>query len=620
MLNNLLQTKGNTVLVNKGRNGTAAAAAAAASSSRSSVRSEDDEGNSRKAAAAALGNMLGATPRMPPPPPYARGHRSRISQAAAGFAGDFKQQQHPILKEDPTYAKYFKMIKIGMPMTHVKHAMERDGLDPNIMDQDPNRPLNQRLLNRKTTSTRKPRKQKSSLRRARFRWNTLTQFVTESIWGNISDDETIRSIDIDEDEFNDLFQAETTTTTNAMSNNNNNNKTKKKSIKGAAVRTIDPKRANNGGIVLARVKMSYDEIAQSVDKMSSGSLTVGQIENIIEYLPTPQERSKLEQYMTMASEGGEGYNVGENVNARFQGLCECEKFMVSMMTVKRPKEKLDALHFKANFHDCLSSIIQDADNIDKACDELRNSDRLRILLGIVLEFGNRLNTAGQEEGTEEKKAEAFALDSLLKLKQTKAFDRKTTFLHYIAVIVQRNDERLLDFANDIPTVIKAEKIDWGQCSSTLDEIETQLENVRRMALYQAAQTKQFAFGRDNSSNFLDVMNELSLEDEMDALRSTETGMFTLHAIKQLSDLYKKVDATMIKFQNLLEYFGETSNNNNNNNAAGAAAVSAGKKPHELFGIFSQFSRDFAEARPKTTRKKANPNKPATVLTSASSDI
>lgn len=216
--------------------------------------------------------------------------------------------------------------------------------------------------------------------------------------------------------------------------------------------------------------------------------------------------------------------------------------------------------------------------IDQACDELRNSNRLRTLLGIVLEFGNRLNTAGQ--GTEGK-AEAFTLDSLLKLKQTKAFDKKTTFLHYIALIVQRNDETLLNFADDIQTVIKAERVHWDQCLSALDNIETQLENVRRMALYEAQEEK------DNSDDncILDDI-DLTLEEEMDTLKSTQTGIFTLHAIKQLSDLYHNVDTTMVKFHNLLEYFGEDS--------------FASRKPHELFAIFSQFSRDFEQAKPKTS--------------------
>jgi len=37
--------------------------------------------------------------------------------------------------------QYFKMLKIGMPMDVVKHAMKRDEKDPTIMDLDHNKSL-----------------------------------------------------------------------------------------------------------------------------------------------------------------------------------------------------------------------------------------------------------------------------------------------------------------------------------------------------------------------------------------------------------------------------------------------------------------------------------------------
>lgn len=33
----------------------------------------------------------------------------------------------PPLKDDPTYQKYYKMLKIGLPVGAVKNAMTRDG-------------------------------------------------------------------------------------------------------------------------------------------------------------------------------------------------------------------------------------------------------------------------------------------------------------------------------------------------------------------------------------------------------------------------------------------------------------------------------------------------------------
>merc|ERR1711997_1038564 len=40
------------------------------------------------------------------------------------------------LKEDPDYIKYFKMLKMGLPMGAVKNALVRDGKDPAVIDLD----------------------------------------------------------------------------------------------------------------------------------------------------------------------------------------------------------------------------------------------------------------------------------------------------------------------------------------------------------------------------------------------------------------------------------------------------------------------------------------------------
>merc|ERR1712070_964012 len=51
----------------------------------------------------------------------------------------------PALKDDPEYVKYFKMLKMGLPMGAVQHAMTRDGKDPSIMDLDPNKSVKSQM-------------------------------------------------------------------------------------------------------------------------------------------------------------------------------------------------------------------------------------------------------------------------------------------------------------------------------------------------------------------------------------------------------------------------------------------------------------------------------------------
>ena len=466
---------------------------------------------------------------------------------------DHNKPVGPPLKDDPKFQKYFKMLKMGIQIGQVKHCLAQDGLNPDIMDQDHNIPV-------VAIEKRQMQKKKETHRRARLHWKTITNVVKNSLWSTV--DKEVDDFEIDEEEFNELFQVDlkesaksTTPTTTAKK-------------KGAAVRVIDAKRANNGGIILARLKMTHDQMADAVDRIDAALLTAEQIENIIGYLPTKEERDALEKYML---------DGGQDAAEKFDGLCECEKFMVSMMTVKHAKRKIKALLFKLQFMKCLESIAKDAQMIDTACDELVNSNRLRQLLGIILQFGNRLNTAGSNS---KRKAGAFSLDSLSKLSQAKAFDKKTTFLHYIILIVQRNNEILLKFYDDIPTVLEAEKIFWDQCQQDLEEVENQLENVRRISLHESKAKERFLSQPGNDDESLGEM-ELTLEEEVMALRATPTGMFTLGAIKQVSALREKIEETKKKCARVKEYFGETGKDTS---------------PTEIFSAFSKFTRDFQKAK------------------------
>lgn len=145
-----------------------------------------------------------------------------------------------------------------MPIEAVKHAMERDGLDSHIMDQDHNLPASSRKDKKSQES-----KEKDSHRRSRLHWKPLREFRSNSLWAKIDEDPELDNIEIDEEEFAELFQAElapnSEPTTSAARH--------KSPRKGAAVRVIDPKRANNGGITLSRLKLSHDDMADAVDRM-----------------------------------------------------------------------------------------------------------------------------------------------------------------------------------------------------------------------------------------------------------------------------------------------------------------------------------------------------------------
>lgn len=225
----------------------------------------------------------------------------------------------------------------------------------------------------------------------------------------------------------------------------------------------------------------------------------------------------------------------------------------------------------------------DARLVQKACDEIMSSSRFRKILGIVLNLGNRLNTAGP---VTKEPAEAVTLDSLLKLNQPKAFDKKTTFLQYIARVVRRNNASLCHFKDDLAAVFIAEKILWESTLAELKRMENELESVRRLALYHAlekdrAQATSRGSVNGDSVAAMSIPSKLSVQEEISLLGKTSIGDFTLHACASMAAVVDEINNAKRSYNALLLYFGEEDNTS--------------AQPNDVFRNISVFSKDFEAA-------------------------
>ena len=123
-----------------------------------------------------------------------------------------------------------------------------------------------------------------------------------------------------------------------------------------------------------------------------------------EFLPTDDERAGLEIYIKNAKKNADG---GDAALADF---CPCEKYMVAMMNVPDAAAKFDCMLFQTQFESRMEEINESIDTLDKACNDVRNSTRLRKLMAMILTLVNQINTGGSGN-----LAAGFSLDALLKL-------------------------------------------------------------------------------------------------------------------------------------------------------------------------------------------------------------
>ena len=469
----------------------------------------------------------------------------------------------PPLKEDPTYVKYFKMLKMGLPMGAVKNALTRDGHDPSIMDLDPEKSLEyQKAMasgkdKKKETKKKKksplklPSIKKPKVRRKKIFWSPIEESKIDdnSLWSMVKGTFDFESLKVDQDEFQSLF----TDTSNPADKKKAASEKSAASKQKKSVQVIDAKRGMNGGIILARIKIEFDVLAEMVTEMDCGKLDDTQLMALREFLPTKDEKFAIEGYVKGAS------SSAKTKEAAINDFCACEKYMLAMMKVEMADEKFEAMIFKYQFDYKLKELMDGVTTLINACEEVQKSVRLRKLMAMILMLGNQINTGGSGN-----MAKGFTLEALLKLDEAKAFDKKTSVLQYLVKLVKANEPDLLNVHEEMPSIGPAQNVVVESSVSELNELNKQLSSVKGTA---AAEGRRVRDGknpvkltaleklRQQKTKVKDVEG-VNMYNQSVPIALTAMEKFALYAEKRTREAFSRIDEVQENFKGVLTYFGE----------------------------------------------------------------
>lgn len=175
-------------------------------------------------------------------------------------------------------------------------------------------------------------------------------------------------------------------------------------------RVLDPKRSQNVAILLRALNVTTEEVCEALLEGNTDALGNELLETLLRMAPSKEEELKLREYKD---------------NSPFK-LGPAEMFLKAVVQIPFAFKKVEAMLYIANFDIEVNYLTKSFETLEAACEELKSSRLFLKLLEAVLKTGNRMNV-----GTNRGDAQAFKLDTLLKLVDVKGTDGKTTLLHFV---------------------------------------------------------------------------------------------------------------------------------------------------------------------------------------------
>ncbi|KAI3812187.1 hypothetical protein L1987_16894 [Smallanthus sonchifolius] len=224
------------------------------------------------------------------------------------------------------------------------------------------------------------------------------------------------------------------------------------------IQILDSKKSQNLAILLRALNVTTEQVCDAVKKGTQ--LPVELISTLLKMAPTQEEELKLRLY-----------------NGDLNQLGTSEQFLKNLVEIPFAFKCLEALLFMSSLHEDYHVAKESFTTLEVACNKLTRSRLFLRLLEAVLKTGNRMN-----DGTYRGGAQAFKLDTLLKLSDVKGTDGKTTLLSFVVQEIIRYEgikvarNRGLEPNNESPEHLKQLGME------VVSKLSEELNNVKKAAI------------------------------------------------------------------------------------------------------------------------------------------
>jgi hypothetical protein len=509
-------------------------------------------------------------------------------------SGDTKAAAQPQVKvkDDPAYAKFFKLLAMGAPPESVKAKMRMAGLQADLLD-TPDAPLAGSAPSQPAAAA----PVNNAARRAHlsiaikpvvkaktrsFYWQHLkAEAIKGTIWEELEKEHSSQSnqdlLTLSESELG-LLETEfpppaacgpsTGTRRGSMSGIGSPGPTSPLASP-RIVFLIDRARSNNISIIVKQFRMSNATLRVAIMKMDADVLTLDRVQGLIKILPTEEEIAAIT-----------GFNGDPTT------LNGAELVLKELITVPRLKQRLSALETKHQFPALVRDLQTKINKIRVASVEIAQSSDLKTILLVILQVGNKMN-----DGTARGGAKGFRLVDLTKLVQLKSVDRSVTLLHYVARMIRMKKGNVVRLGDSLASLYDVQSIPIPELQGDMNRINDMTENIN---VELAAQR---------------LKNRIEEKEESDLFVEAMTA-FVDDAGKEVTTLKKDLDETLrLMRDTMLRFDRHTDDDDAPPPAADAPLTPAALTgAGEFFSIIYEFTMSLMKADRENELKRVRDEK------------
>lgn len=430
-----------------------------------------------------------------------------------------------LVKDDPEYAKFFKLLTMGAPPPTVKAKMQMAGLRPELLD-TPDAVLTP-AAGGASQATEATKPATNAARRAHlaisikppvkqttrsFYWQQLKgEAIRGTIWEEIEKESAEQSnqtplvlndgdLAILEAEFPPPQAANGPSTAGTRGRTNSVDHTPN-GPPGSPIGSprvvflIDRSRANNISIIIKQFRTSNAALREAIMKLDVSVLTIERVQGLLKIMPTEEEIAAI---------------------TGFQGdvltLNEAERTLKELISVPRLKQRLSALQAKLQFPTLVRDLQTKVAKLRTASTEIAQSTEFKMTLLVVLQVGNKMN-----QGTNRGDAKGFRLGDLTKLAQLKSVDKAVTLLHFVARMIRLKKGNLVRLGDALSSLYDVQNIPIPELQADMFKITEVIDNVGNEL--SAQKLKNSIEEKESCDLFVKVMDEF-----MDTASSTTTAL------------------------------------------------------------------------------------------------